>query len=368
MNKRYSRLIGVSSAAVAAGLAVASGPAGALDVYLAAKPFTKTLPDGSTVPMWGYVEDTGGTCYNATSDGDRLNCIGGLPAATAPGPRITVPPGQDLTIHLSNGLPDPTSVILAGQKMPTSTGGWPVWDDGTTGSRGGDLTKRVRSFGAEAAANGGREDYSWSLDRTGSFVYHSGTWPQEQVYMGLYGAMTRDYAADEVFDGVTYDNEVVLFYSDIDPELNARVAAGTNTTSIEYHARWFLVNGEPYVPDSTSDLSAGAPGDNTLLRFFSAAGENHVAVLQGGYMTLHAEDGLRYEWQDGANFGGYAPRIQYSTMIPPLQARDATVTLTDGRYALYDGDGNMTNPTSPDDYTTGDDVGGWLRFLTVSAP
>ena len=51
-------------------LSAVAGSAGAVDYYLAAKAFTKTMPDGSTVPMWGYVEDTGdgvnAHCYSSS--------------------------------------------------------------------------------------------------------------------------------------------------------------------------------------------------------------------------------------------------------------------------------------------------------------
>ena len=53
--------------AAAVALALTAGSAHALDVHLAAKAFDKALPDGSTVPMWGYVEDSGGGCFIATA-------------------------------------------------------------------------------------------------------------------------------------------------------------------------------------------------------------------------------------------------------------------------------------------------------------
>jgi hypothetical protein len=119
-----------------------------------------------------------------------------------------------------------------------------------------------------------------------------------------------------------------------------------------------------------ADITAGtsgalAAGDTVLVRFLSAAGETHVPVLQGMHMTLHAEDGLRYNWQDGDTPMAAAPRDQYSVMLPPLKTKDATlVAAADGRYAIYDGNGYMTNPSSPEDVTVGDALGGMLRFLS----
>ena len=108
--------------------------------YLAAKAFTKTLPmsGGTTVdvPMWGYVEDTGSDtvahCYDIIGAGSaaaRRACVNALPDPVAPGPRLTVPPGQSvLRIFLTNGLPEPTSIIIPGQELPYSGATGPTWD------------------------------------------------------------------------------------------------------------------------------------------------------------------------------------------------------------------------------------------------
>lgn len=367
-------------------LSLAAGPAGAVEYYLAAKPFAKALPDGSTVPMWGYVEDPAGTCFNAADAAARAACLDTLPLPTIPGPRLTVPVGDtDLTVHLSNGLPEPTSLLIQGLELPVSTGPRPTWSDGTTGPRTSPA-QRVRSLGSEAAAGGGRESYAWTaaggnpFDRSGSFIYHSGTHPQKQVYMGAYGAVTRDAAAGQVHPGVAYDNEKLLFYSEIDPDMNRSIAklydpsnpdyaaVDPYSTSIHYQAMWFLVNGEPFVTGTTPDYFVGEPGETTLLRLFSTAGETHVPTLQGLYMTIHAEDGIPYNWQDSAAATSTpAPRSQYSAMLPPLKTKDAIVQLpaAEGRYAVYDGNGYMTNPSDPTNFAAGDTVGGMLRFLAV---
>jgi len=356
-------------------LALAAGPAAAEVYNLCAVQTTKTLPDTSTVPMWGYALDDDGDLSNGCSN-----------PVTIPGPRLTVTTGT-LTINLRNDLSEPTSIVIPGLPMPDSgapgsDGNGPTWNDGTAGLRDPLAVppQRVRSFGAEAAPAGGIESYSFTVGRPGSFIYHSGTHPQKQVYMGLYGAATKDSAAGEAYPSigtspaVTYDNEVVLFYSEIDPDLNNAIAGSSYMTSIHYHPRWFMVNGEPYV-DGMADITTGtggAPlvaGEAVLVRFLSAAGKTHVPVLQGQHMTIHAEDGLQYNYQDGANVVAAAPREQYSAMLPPLKTKDAIVQApAAGRYAVYDGNGYMTNPTDPEDITVGDEVGGMLRFLAFSEP
>jgi len=59
-----------------------------------------TLPDGSSVPMWGY-------CTTPTT--------GSCSASWAPGPTITVPYNPDgniLQINLTNSLKVPTSIVI----------------------------------------------------------------------------------------------------------------------------------------------------------------------------------------------------------------------------------------------------------------
>ncbi len=385
--KRSKDMKNIMKGLLLGALSMVAGSAGAVDVYLAAKPFTKDLLGGAplpgaSVPMWGYVEDTGdgilAHCYDAASDAARLACVDGLSTLDmdVPGPRVSVPAGGDLNVFLSNGLSAPTSIMIQGQKKPVSGGGaGPTWNDNTTGART-NLTQRVRSFGSEAAANGGSESYSWTATggnplKTGSSILHSGTHPQQQVYMGLYAAVTRN-AVDpdltpgtgsltaQAYPGVVYEDEVVLFYSEIDPALNAEIAGGGagTSTSIHYHPNWFLVNGEPYEDGVTSDIFAGSETeDTTLVRLLSTTGETHVPTLQGMYMDIQAEDGIPYTYQEidglGAETVTASPRTQYSAMLPPLKTKDAllhALPANDSRFAIYDGNGYMTNPSDPDDF------------------
>ena len=88
----------------------------AQQVNLTAGPTSLTLPDGSTVPMWGY------SC-GAPVSGSTATCAKLNPLAAGWSPVvITVPTGQDLTINLTNNLsfgaaPNtvPTSLVIVGQ-------------------------------------------------------------------------------------------------------------------------------------------------------------------------------------------------------------------------------------------------------------
>ena len=119
-------------------------------VSLTAQATTATLPDGMTVPMWGYscgapVPNSGATCARLNPNG-----AGWSPVV------ITVPSGQDLEINLTNnfsfanGNNIPTSLTIVGQlgggigtpggftnppdhsKSQTVT--WPIADPTTSGT------------------------------------------------------------------------------------------------------------------------------------------------------------------------------------------------------------------------------------------
>src|SRR3977135_1052149 len=91
-------------------------------VNLTAAPTSTTLPDGTTVPMWGY--NCGTAVVGNTAACRALNP--NAPAATTTTPAgwspvvITVPTGQTLTINLTNSLSFgansvPTSLVNVGQ-------------------------------------------------------------------------------------------------------------------------------------------------------------------------------------------------------------------------------------------------------------
>ena len=96
----------VKSAALAAVLLASGASYGAaVDVYLQAQSFSKslTLPDSSVVnvDMWGFAD-----CTDATF----TSCV----PATAPGLQIGAAEGDSLTIHLNNALPTPVSIMIPG--------------------------------------------------------------------------------------------------------------------------------------------------------------------------------------------------------------------------------------------------------------
>lgn len=303
-----------------------------LSVSMNAAAFPKTMPDATSVAMWGFGPGAAG-------------------APTVPGPPIVVPAGETvLEVTLTNNLAVPVSLVILGQSAPTVGGSLPgpTWVDsaGTqtwTGSRPPAIRDaRIRSFTQETPP-GGTVVYTFSGLRPGTYLYESGTHQAVQVQMGLYGAMTLN-AADaaagppavpaQAYPGVSYDTEVVLLYSEIDPALHAAVAGSTYGTAaypstIGYEPEFFLVNGEPFAagPPATPAVPAGSANGSTLLRLLNAGLGTHVPTLLGGTLGLVAEDGNPYPHA----------RQQYSAPLPAGKTLDAVFTApAAGEYPLFD--------------------------------
>jgi VCBS repeat-containing protein len=322
-------------------LSLGNGAALGADYFLRAEKIDMTMPGGASVPMWAFASCTDATFATCGS-------------ATVPGPALTVPPTEGLNVTVRNTLPAPVSLVIPGQVTMMT----PVWDDGSSGPRPS-ATARVRSFTNETPP-GGTGTYAWLNMRPGTYLYHSGTHPQVQVQMGLYGAATKDFAAGFAYPGVAYDEQVTLLYSEVDPALHAAVAGPTPTygtasgptSTLNYVPRYFLVNGMGYQAGDPAVATIGV-GRNTLLRFINAGLRSHVPVIDGvAQMRMIAEDGNPYPW--GGN-----PRQRYSVFLPAAKTSDALITAAPGttRVSLHDRMLGLTNDMAS---------GGMIALLDVS--
>ena len=322
---------------------------------LKAAPVTVVMPDPSgvgTVPvtMWGYA-DCGAS-------------FASCPAATVPGPALVVPAGETaLTVNLQNDLAQPTSLVINGQFKPMA----PVFATDAQGRR------RVSSFDAEVEP-GGQGTYRWTNVKSGTYLYQSGTQPQVQVQMGLYGAVTKNFAEAgatpaQAYAGVSYGNHATLLYSEIDPAFHKAVAnggygplcsnpnwAGTDpastcvTSTFDYQPKYFLINGKPYTFGTPLIEPAGNPG-NTLLRVLNAGLTTHVPMIQGKLWDVIAEDGNAYPYR----------RTQYTALLPAAKTLDILLApvLGGGTFPIIDGRLSLSN--------AGVSEGGMLAFLKFGA-
>jgi hypothetical protein len=347
-------------------LGVLVGAANAVTTFnMTAGTTTLTMPDATVVPMWGFALDS-------TDIGGVVTPGDGL--VKVPGDPLVVPPGETIVIiSLTNNLPEPVSLNILGQ-MLTPAGG-PVWTAGTsdavvsTGSRPvGDTTARVRSFAHETPP-GGTVSYTWANFKPGSYLLLSGTNPAKQVQMGLYAAVTQDVAAGVAYTGASYTKELVLVYSEVDPEMHEAVAGGyyganpinpppvgkvAIPSSLHRDAKYFLINGMAYEPGGGLDpVNAGIPvgtDDRVLLRLLNAGYETHVPQILNMYMRLLAEDGNPLSYS----------RERYGISLPAAKTADVIVKPTiAGTFPLYDAMLNLTN--------AGDGApGGMLSYLNIA--
>jgi len=265
------------------GVAAAAG-----QVNLTAQPSSLTTPDGSTVPMWGY------SCGTAVS-GQIGTCSKLNPTAAGWSPvLITVPTGQSLTINLQNLLTFtptgsttantvPTSLVIVGQvggglgkpsSVPSPSHAqlgvtWPTQN--TPGSPNPTFTpppqgNRVQSFATEVA-EGATTPLTWPLLRPGTYLIESGTHPSIQVPMGLYGILVVTTApsgttAGTAYPGVSYNSEVPVELSEIDPVQNNSVNAAVNTVGFSETMVWSGQPGQCGNPTSTTYHQCYPPAVN----------------------------------------------------------------------------------------------------------
>lgn len=233
------------------GIVCTTSPTDTFD--LTAKDGHVLLPDGNTAYMWGL--STGfDHATGAVIPGEEG-------AFQHPGPVLCVTEGDTVTIVLHNTLKyDDTSIIFPGQSNVTADGA-PVQPqfDGAT----------VTSLAQTAAKAGGTVTYTFTADHAGTFLYESGTNPQVQVKMGIFGALIVRPAGhpDRVYNRpdsqFNPDSEYMVLLSEIDPYLNQRMEQikvkrdGGQTPPgpfnlANYKPRYWLINGRGF-PDSIAD-------------------------------------------------------------------------------------------------------------------
>src|SRR6202171_1747746 len=364
-------------------LLLTAGASFAQSVNLTAAPTTATLPDGQVVPMWGYT-CTGTPLAPATCAASNPNALTGWSPVV-----ITVPPGP-LTINLTNLLPTtpgatagiPTSIMIVGQlggglgsapaKTPSPTHApmavtWPI--AGTNPPAAGAPTfnppsqsARVQTFGKEVW-KGVTTALTWTALKPGTYLIESGTHPSIQGPMGLYGVLVVTTAplgttAGTAYPGVTYDKDIPLLLSEIDPLLNTTISKAVNTTGfsetavwsgqpaqcgnpaslnyltcyppvVNYDPRYYLINGVSFDKTHAVNSVFAATGDTAatgtvLVRFVNAGLRMHVPSIVGALTGTPAVPGFSLIAEDGNLLPGI-PRIQNEVLLPAGKVYDVMI-------------------------------------------
>ncbi len=299
-------------------------------VSLTAQPMTLTMPDGSSVPMWGY--SCGGVVQGAAAAAATCNYLA-TGTSTAPlsgwSPIIiTVPanaPGTatSLTINLTNNLlfqagattnAIPTSLMIVGQvggglgnvaqrtttPAPDHSAAQSdvTWFIAHTGPQATPPSQsaRVQSFGTEVVAGvvastpcvanvPGCAALTWSNLAPGTYLLESGTHPSIQAPMGLIGMLvvTAPPAGGAsvantpgtAYPNVSYNAEVPLEFSEIDPVQNRAVDAAVRTAGFSESATYGTYSGT-----SVSHINVTAPGSGyTSAPSVSVSGAGGTGVV-----------------------------------------------------------------------------------------
>ncbi len=421
-------------------LLLTGGVAFAQSVNLTAAPTTATLPDGQVVPMWGY------SCGVAVT-GSTATCAALNPnAGTGWSPVvITVPyvaTGTNLTINLTNNLtftptgsttPNtvPTSLTIVGQlggglgttatttpspAHPAQNVTWPIANTGATFTPPAQ-GPRVQSFSTEVAATGvtpaagqvaSGSAIVWNNLKPGTYLIESGTHPSIQGPMGLYGVLVvtsapaaggagTAYPATAATPAVSYNGEVPLLLSEIDPVQNAAVSAAVNTAgfsetavwsgqpgacgdpasatyhtcyppAVNYDPRYYLVNGVSFDRTGTNaskSLFAVSPATGVsgtiLVRFVNAGLRMHIPSIVGA-QTMNGTavaNGFSIVAEDGnvppGNF-----KIQSEVFMAAGKTMDVLINVPAGASALpvFDRDLSLSTNNQRD--------GGMIAYVSAN--
>lgn len=247
-----------------------------------------STPDGKSIYIWGFTGKEGGS-------------------AQLPGPTIIVkqkfpPPLKTVvTVNLTNNLPEPVSLLFPGQEDVTANGR-PVQPQYLNGS--------LVSF-TNYALPGETITYTFTAASPGTFLYESGTNPQKQVPMGLYGAIIvrpwdymieykTAYGADT---GTEFDREYLLVLGEIDPDLHQAVETGKAYDIRAFKPRYWTMNGrcatDTLLPDNVAQLPNQPygsmimmePNEKILIRYANAGVTNHPLHPHGNHTRLVGLDG-----------------------------------------------------------------------------
>ncbi len=341
--------------ALAGAALLAAAPAHAVSYAMKATAFDETLPDGTVVRMWGYRISVPNPTANQVN-----NLANQTPATNtffSPGQALVVPPGDTtLTITLINGLPagQLTSIVVHGlvngsdpvfATAPDASGTVCTPASGTLAEQ---RACRLRSLVHETpngTASSQWRTYTFNDVAPGTYLYQSGTHPQLQVQMGLYGMLSKEavqvgsqryaYGSAGAQTG-PFSAELKLVFSELDAAFHAAVASGAyvpsaGTSIIDYRPthyrlhRYNPANGNPVLIRGTYDSTNAYTSNQTygiladqplLVRVANAGLTSRSPSLRDGHWTLLAEDGKPYPYA----------RQQAVVLLPAAKTTDALFT------------------------------------------
>jgi hypothetical protein len=368
MRSNLFKSVLIKSGIAASALWLASGAALAQQqVNLTAAPTTATLSDGTSVPMWGYSCTALATGVTSTATCAPLNPAAALLGQWSP-VVITVPTGAagGLQINLTNNLSFtptgattantvPTSLTIVGQlggglgtgatatPSPTHDAQGVTWSTANTGVTNVPPPQgpRVRSLATEVTA-GATVSLAWTNLRPGTYLIESGTHPSIQGPMGLYGILvvtappSSTSATGTAYPGVSYNAEIPLLLSEIDPLQNNAVSTAVNTVGFVESATHGPMVGSAIASFTVTNGGSGyTSAPSVVITGGGGTGATATAVVAGGAVTgvTLTSGGTGYAFPPNVSISGGGGTGAKASAVLTLQSTQAR--LCGGAAACY---------------------------------
>jgi hypothetical protein len=273
---------------------------------LIARDGRNTQPDGNSIYSWGY------GCDSAAPVPQFVPFAGNCPLMQIPGPTMILTEGQQVTVTLTNGLPAAagnTSIVFPGFDV-TVTGGVP-----------GMLAQEATH---DAATN--KVVYNFVAGKPGTYSYYSGSQPDLQIEMGMYGAIVVLPATAQTacvkgafslsssaynHPASCYHREYLFQFAEMDSRIHQQaqdqVQAGVPGPIIvntePYQPNYYLINGRsmpdlmdtsyaPNYPNQPYNANPHMhPGELLLMRVIGQGRWQHPFHFHGNHARVLARDG-----------------------------------------------------------------------------
>ena len=238
-----------------------------------------------------------------------------------PGPTLIVKEGDNVTVNLTNNLPagaGNTSILFPG---------FAVTAEPASGQSGA-CAQAAAGLLTTEVTTGCTVTYTFTASTPGTHSYYSGTRPDLQVEMGLFGALivlpktpascpggigSNGFSlSTSAYDNpnTCYDREYLFQFSELSlrvhQQVESQVLAGKSVAKVAiepYHPEYFLVNGRS-MPDDMDPNYASAyphqpyngnphmhPGDLVLMRIIGQGRWQHPFHHHGNHARVLARDG-----------------------------------------------------------------------------
>jgi FtsP/CotA-like multicopper oxidase with cupredoxin domain len=376
---RFLSVVAAMACLASSAFAAAPGISGT-SFSLNAGPGYSSQPDGELVYSWGY---GCASTFTPTYAPAAFKSIGFCPTMQLPGPTLVVKENTPITVTLTNSLPPSagnTSILFPGATVTTSGG--------------------VKGLLTAEASQSTPVTYTVTYPGPGTYSYYSGTQPDLQIEMGLFGAVVVtpastysnctatetgrvDYrhAASAYDHNLTcYDREYLFQWSEMDPRIHSQTLAqvtaagnctpGTSGCSINivmepYHPNYFMINGRSMPDNMDADYAPNYPnqpynanphmhpGELILVRYIGQGHWQHPFHEHGNHVHVLGRDGNLLVSQ--TNPGLLAGRLEFNTDTTPGQSAEGIFYWSGkglgwdifGHTAQKDAAGNPIDATSP---------------------